>query len=842
MKNNTPPAHFVAPSLEGIAPHFPSYEMEHFIAQGGMGAVYQARQISLDRQVAIKILPREFGQDETFRASFEAEAKAMAKLNHPNLIGVYDFGEVDGMLFLIMEYVNGKSLFHSSHGIAIEPAQAAEIVSAICHGLEHAHAAGILHRDVKPANILLTPDATPKIGDFGLAGPIDAAASDDEVVYGTPGYTAPEVISRGAVDHRADIFSTGVILHELLTGSLPDSSSTPPSTISGCPASFDSIVARSTHANPEMRFASAGEMAKALEGAATTSPLAHLNLSTAPPTLSPAAALPTKKNNTGPLIGTLLAVAALVAAAAFLLPKDKPAEPTKSPVTTTAPEKPDASTQTNTPPPTPTPVITASIKPTQTKETTLDALNRLQAKLAAGKRDEFPPQTIEHQGNHFLLVKKNMNWSEAQKFATKYSAHLAVLADSDAREKIARSLGVTQPAWLAAGMAARDAWQWMDGSPWDSPNQPKPATASDRAILINSGGTLVARPPGSDHALILQWRKDASDPCTLDAQLTRTIESIKDSGIDQAIYPVGTRTLDKSHFLLLDQSLSWESAHQLAKSHSAHLAVPSSPAEHTWLMQTYAGKADTAWLGGYLLDEQSPWRWITGEKFSSLGWKTGEPSHDAGKTRILIHLDDSSQTSSWTSSEGNRGDASHILLEWSKPAPAASSTAKFDLKKWLTGVNRKIAARVSPIIEQYNKEREQEINSYIRDMKRAAKKFDFPDIGRGRGRGGRGGNFLKKLVEDAMEKVEKTGELPDIPERAPGSLTDLTNKTKSSLDKLDKEHQTALTKELEFYTQGLLKKATAITQDGFTRQAASIRKTINDIGSDTAKFTSALGL
>ncbi|NIP96693.1 MAG: protein kinase [Akkermansiaceae bacterium] len=109
---------FNAPSVEELQPLFPAYEIGGFIAQGGMGAIYSARQISLDRPVAIKILPRKFGADPKFRASFEAEAKSMARLNHPNLIGVYDFGDIDGMLFIIMELVKGKSLHHSAHGKA----------------------------------------------------------------------------------------------------------------------------------------------------------------------------------------------------------------------------------------------------------------------------------------------------------------------------------------------------------------------------------------------------------------------------------------------------------------------------------------------------------------------------------------------------------------------------------------------------------------------------------------------------------------------------------------------------------------------------------------------------
>ena len=174
------------PELQQIAHLFPGYEVAGLIASGGMGVVYKARQVSLDRDVAIKLLPREFGADAEFRNSFEAEAKAMARLNHPNLISVYDFGEVDELLFIIMEFVPGKSLFHSAHGTAIEPSEAGAIVANVCEGLAHAHEHGILHRDVKPGNILLSPKAEPKIGDFGLARPVNKEHNPDETIFGTP--------------------------------------------------------------------------------------------------------------------------------------------------------------------------------------------------------------------------------------------------------------------------------------------------------------------------------------------------------------------------------------------------------------------------------------------------------------------------------------------------------------------------------------------------------------------------------------------------------------------------------------------------------------------------------
>lgn len=263
--SHVPHLTFIAPEPSELAPFFPGYEIEGLIATGGMGAVYRAVQKSLDRTVAIKILPQEFSKDAAFCAGFEAEAKAMARLNHPNLIGVYDFGEVNDMLFIIMEYVPGKSLYHSAHGLAIDPGEVVRLVAGICNGLAHAHSNGILHRDIKPSNILLDLNAQPKIGDFGLARPIGQKVEDGEDIFGTPHYTAPEVIhSPQSVDYRADLFSVGVLLHELLTGRLPADDPRPAAVIIRCNPRFDAIIRRATDPLPERRYASAAAIAKDL--------------------------------------------------------------------------------------------------------------------------------------------------------------------------------------------------------------------------------------------------------------------------------------------------------------------------------------------------------------------------------------------------------------------------------------------------------------------------------------------------------------------------------------------------------------------------------------------------
>ncbi len=234
-----------------------------------MGAVYRAIQTSLDREVAIKILPKELCEDPDFLASFKTEARAMAKLNHPNLIGIYDSGEADGMLYIVMEYVAGKSLYHSCWNKQIDPDEVKRIIGAICNGLYHAHESGIIHRDIKPANILLTPKVEPKIGDFGLAQAL--GTKFEGIVMGTPGYTAPEIMSHPEkMDRRSDIFAVGIMLYEMLVGKLPEGASLP-SQLSTCSPEFDTIYQNATHPNPALRYAEAKQMGDALLAISNTS-------------------------------------------------------------------------------------------------------------------------------------------------------------------------------------------------------------------------------------------------------------------------------------------------------------------------------------------------------------------------------------------------------------------------------------------------------------------------------------------------------------------------------------------------------------------------------------------
>ncbi|GAA5131839.1 protein kinase [Luteolibacter yonseiensis] len=384
---------FVAPDPADLAPLFPGYDIQGLIATGGMGAVYRAVQRSLDRTVALKILPMEFSKDAAFCAGFEAEAKAMARLNHPNLIGVFDFGEVNGMLFIIMEYVPGQSVYHSAYGTAIDQKEVIRLVAGICDGLAHAHENGIIHRDIKPSNILLDLNAQPKIGDFGLARPADRQIEEGEEIFGTPHYTAPEVVNAPhSVDYRADIFSVGVLLHELLTGKLPAQDPRPPSAVSRCDARFDKIVKKATMPLAAARFASAAEISKELRaiGAALEQKVSHVPSAAAPRRVAPVKTYGKKSQGSGSSTVVFLVLAAAIGAGAyFFFSKPTPAEAPK--IVETPPPAPKVEKPVETPvvPRLPEPKV-AEKTPEPQPEASGSAFGSSEAPLISGESSVAP--------------------------------------------------------------------------------------------------------------------------------------------------------------------------------------------------------------------------------------------------------------------------------------------------------------------------------------------------------------------------------------------------------------------------------------------------------------------
>lgn len=259
------------PSIEVVRSSFPQLDILECIGQGGMGVVYKARQPKLERLVALKLLPQRLAADAAFRERFTREGRVLARLNHPNIVTVYDFGEAGGFFYLLMEYVDGANLRQAMRAGRFTPAQALAIVPKICEALQYAHGEGILHRDIKPENILLDTKGRLKIADFGIAKlmgerPSGGTLTATGAAVGTPQYMAPEQLEHPQdVDHRADIYSLGVVFYEMLTGELPLGRFAPPSAKTPVDARVDDVVFRTLEKEREKRFQSADAVKTEIE-------------------------------------------------------------------------------------------------------------------------------------------------------------------------------------------------------------------------------------------------------------------------------------------------------------------------------------------------------------------------------------------------------------------------------------------------------------------------------------------------------------------------------------------------------------------------------------------------
>lgn len=264
-------------STKEIAALFPQFSEITPLGAGGMGAVFKAHQPSLDRWIALKILPSnpETGGavDQHVRERFQREARALARLNHPNIVTVHEFGVVGNLRFIVMEYVDGTNLRQLERAGRLSPREALLIIPQICDALQYAHDEGVVHRDIKPENILIDRRGRVKIADFGLAKiteserePGTSRLTLDGQVMGTPHYMAPEQVERPlAVDHRADIFSLGVVFYEMLTGDLPLGKFAPPSRKVQVDIRLDDIVLRALENDPERRYQQASQVKQRVE-------------------------------------------------------------------------------------------------------------------------------------------------------------------------------------------------------------------------------------------------------------------------------------------------------------------------------------------------------------------------------------------------------------------------------------------------------------------------------------------------------------------------------------------------------------------------------------------------
>lgn len=304
------PENWEPPTPDHIAVLLPQYQIESLIGRGGMGAVYKGRQITLQRPVAIKVLPAELARNTEFVARFHREAQLLASLSHQGIVTIFDFGQTaEGHLYFVMEYVDGTDLYRLIHksGTQLNAKQALSLTVQICEAMQYAHDKGVVHRDIKPANVLVTRDGRAKLADFGLAmKPADLDAMPEPpkpgayfdpqlspnaadmrftqpgAAMGTPDYAAPEVYD-GKADERSDIYALGIMLYEMLTGAPPKGYFQLPSELAPVDHRVDQVVVKALEIDPAARYQKASDMQLAVEAA--TRPLPKRSQIKLPPTV-----------------------------------------------------------------------------------------------------------------------------------------------------------------------------------------------------------------------------------------------------------------------------------------------------------------------------------------------------------------------------------------------------------------------------------------------------------------------------------------------------------------------------------------------------------------------------
>jgi len=263
------------------------YEVLERIATGGQGTVYRARDTVLDRVVAVKVINQSIADDPAYLEALQREARLAAGLDHPNITTVYDFQIEDGTPYIVMEYVPDALDRHLQGGTRLPWERATEIAVQIARALQHAHDQGVVHRDIKPQNILLTEDGTVKVSDFGIARALASSTrSRTASVVGTPEYMSPEQWSSGSLDGRLDQYALGIVFYQMLVGTTPfqgesmeaiyvQHRETPLPELPGnlqVPGAIEQVIRRATEKSQEDRYASSGEMADALEVALGRTP------------------------------------------------------------------------------------------------------------------------------------------------------------------------------------------------------------------------------------------------------------------------------------------------------------------------------------------------------------------------------------------------------------------------------------------------------------------------------------------------------------------------------------------------------------------------------------------
>lgn len=683
----------------------PGFEVIRLLGRGGMGAVYLAKQQSLDRFVAIKILPhRESGGKSEFVERFRREARTLAHLAHPSIVAVHDFGVTEaGWLFIVMEYLDGLDLAQRLEGEGRLPIhESLRIALAICDALRYAQSKGVVHRDIKPANILMASDGSIKVADFGLAKIAAPAGSHNLTLsntsMGTHDYAAPEVFGGADTsDHRADLYSLGVVLYQMLTGDVPRGLFKLPSEkIPGLDARLDAVVCRAMEEDREDRYASAAEMRQDLES---------LKQEQTPVLFEPGSDIAvTSRNIPAPWspriekrlswLRVAMAIAAMgIASVAllFILRSDI------RPLATSGVETGwrDVLTQID---------LARDQRAGYWKLTGGVLCNQYETGYDA---IAFPVHTSEPYDlqikltrltpgvGGLLAIPFRFQGHDSQWVISEYVRPYARIGEfKGAEDDVEAASKVNSPTMILPlnvprelllqvredGVAASiDGKEWLrHQGDWNK-------------LASQDGGVWLTEKSGGEPITGLYIHSGLVEIHSVEFRAGHGLAERKLTPPSNFGHPpeheeiAATFGGNGHRYALVPGQFTWSEALADARSRGGHLATLSDQAEHDWVWRTFSAhlpvhaernfKSRGWWLGGTESASGSYWLWVTGEPFSFSHWAEGEPNTSSKPPRSIWQHDNAigSIQSSWRALSLSTKNTGPYLLEWDSPSPFEDS-------------------------------------------------------------------------------------------------------------------------------------------------------------------------
>ncbi len=673
--------HTSLPSPQELSAHIQGFKIQELIQYDEFSGSYSAVHSSLARPVTLKVLPPSIAANPAFKEAFLEQARNLARLNHTHLASVFDMGEQNGYVYIEMEPMLGQLLSELQAERSFTETEIAHVMKGIAQGLQHAHEAGIYHRQLGAEDIMLDTQLNPTIS----------------------GFSPSETSQTAELDLSADMSSCARLLHIFLTGyDLPDTNQPiAPSQLAQIDPAWDDIV---NGLLPHGAYSGYPDFLSAITRFGSTTPskksapvrqLTTASTTSAPHPRAPRVNSSSTDDQAGKTLTRNLAIIALLLGAIFFVFDqyktkkvevekesqaniEKSLKKKKTPLTKPKTTQPVSDTTKET--------IAATGSTEQASSTgniQSFTLSELQPQLAAGTRKNYPDGSLEIGDSVFFLHPEKFSWRGAVDEAARHGAFIACPADRSELKELRQLIPDNETVWLGGGMAGADKWAWMMDRKFTFPVK---KGSADQRLTSTAAGTLKGLNERKKQRFIFQWKKDGTLPDN---------SPIPKTDISAGDYPVGTFQKQGRKYYITSKKYTWDAAKKIAQDAGGHLAAASSSLEFKAISEAsmiLLPKGGSCWIGG--IADGSQWSWDTYEEWTGADWQDGKEPPTDKKLRVTSVREKDSEKAGWAAA--NRTSKRRFMIEWSDDVEKNLPDLK-ELKGQLAILRAKSAAEVKTI-------------------------------------------------------------------------------------------------------------------------------------------------